>query len=87
MAQQSQENRIVGEVQVLKSKATNTIYTLQELEQTLDRVFSRPIDITIETKSAEPIFMDAGRQKLELDVTREFEVADGEATLLIDETK
>ncbi len=35
----------------------------------------------------EPIFMDADRQKLELDVTREFEYADGEATLLIDETK
>ena len=87
MAQQSQENQIVGEVQVLKSGATNTISTLQELEQTLDRVFPRPIDITIETKSAEPIFMDADRQKLELDITREFEVADGEATLLIDKTK
>ncbi len=31
----------------------------------------------------EPIFMDTARQKLELDITREFEVADGEATLLI----
>jgi len=35
----------------------------------------------------EPIFMNADRQKLELDITREFEVADGEATLLIDKTK
>ncbi len=32
-----------------------------------------------------PIFMDADRQKLELDITQEFEVADGEATQLIDE--
>ncbi len=87
MAQQSQENRIVGEVQVLKSGATNTISTLQELEQSLDNVFPRPMDITIETKSADPIFMDADRQKLELDITQEFEFADGEATLLIDETK
>jgi len=85
MAQQSQENQIVGEVQVLKSGATNTISTLQELEQALDRVFPRPMDITIETKSAESIFMDAARQKLELDITKEFEFADGEAIRLIDE--
>lgn len=31
--------------------------------------------------------IDAERQKLELDITQEFEFADGEATLLIDETK
>ena len=86
MAQQSQENQIVGEVQVLKSRDTNTISTLQELEQTLHRVFPCPIDITIETK-LEPIVMATARQKLELDITQEFEVADGEATLLIDETK
>lgn len=85
MAQQIKRNQIVGEVQVLKSRATNTISTLQELEQALDRVFPWPMDITIETKSAEPIVMDTDRQKLELDITREFEVADGEATLLIDE--
>ena len=35
--------------------------------------------------SLEPIFMDADRQKLELDITKEFEFADGEATRLIDE--
>ena len=35
----------------------------------------------------EPIYMDADRQKLELDITKEFEFADGEATLLIDEKK
>ena len=35
----------------------------------------------------ESIFMDTDRQKLELDITREFEYADGEATLLIDRTK
>ena len=35
----------------------------------------------------EPIFMDADRQKLELDITQEFEYADGEATLLIDKTR
>ena len=87
MAQQSQQNQMVGEVQVLKSGATNTISTLQELEQALDRVFPHPMDITIETKSAEPIVMDTDRQKLELDITQEFEVADGEATLLIDERK
>ncbi len=87
MAQQSQQNQIVGEVKVLKSGATNTISTLQELEQALDRMFPPPIDITIETKSAEPIVMDTDRQKLELDITEEFEVADGEATLLIDEPK
>ncbi|MBA7705933.1 hypothetical protein ES703_114775 [subsurface metagenome] len=34
----------------------------------------------------EPIVMDTDRQKLELDITKEFEFADGEATLLIDET-
>ena len=33
----------------------------------------------------ELIFMDADRQKLELDITKEFEFADGEATRLIDE--
>lgn len=33
----------------------------------------------------EPIFMDAARQKLELDITKEFEFADGEAIRLIDE--
>ena len=33
----------------------------------------------------EAIFMDADRQKLELDITKEFEYADGEATQLIDE--
>jgi len=87
MAQQSQENQRIGEVQVFKSGATNTVCTLQELEQALDRVFPRPMDITIETKVAEPIVMDTDRQKLELDITQEFEVADGEATLLIDETK
>ncbi len=87
MAQQRQENTIVGEVRVLKSKATNTISTLQELEQALDRLFPPPMEITIETKSAEPIIMDTDRQKLELDITQEFEVADGEATLLIDERK
>lgn len=87
MAQRSQERRMLGEVQMLKSGATNTISTLQELEQALDRVFPRPIDITIETKSAEPIVMDTDRQKLELDITQEFEVADSEATSLIDETK
>ena len=38
-------------------------------------------------ESAEPIVMDTDRQKLELDITQEFEVADGEATLLIDERK
>jgi len=38
-------------------------------------------------ESAEPIVMDTDRQKLELDITQEFEVADGEATLLIDEAK
>ncbi len=38
-------------------------------------------------ESAEPIVMDTDRQKLELDITQEFEIADGEATLLIDETK
>ena len=37
--------------------------------------------------SMEDIFMDADRQKLELDITKEFEFADGEATLLIDEAK
>lgn len=30
-------------------------------------------------------YMDADRQKLELDITKEFEFADGEATRLIDE--
>ena len=35
----------------------------------------------------EPIVMDTDRQKLELDITQEFEVVDGEATLLIDETR
>ena len=34
----------------------------------------------------ERIFMDADRQKLELDITKEFEFADGEATRLIDES-
>lgn len=87
MAQQSQEYQIGGEVQVLKSRATNTISTLQELEQVLDRVFPRPMDIKIETISAEPVVMDTDRQKLELDITQEFEVADGEATLLIDKTQ
>jgi len=38
-------------------------------------------------ESAEPVVMDTDRQKLELDITQEFEVADGEATLLIDERK
>jgi len=38
-------------------------------------------------KSTEPIVMDTDRQKLELDITQEFEVADDEATSLIDETK
>ncbi len=85
MAQQSQENKIVGEIRVLKSGANNTISTLQELEQALDGVFPRPMDITVGTKSAEPIVMDADRQKLELDITKEFEFADGEATRLIDE--
>lgn len=33
----------------------------------------------------EPTFMDADRQKLELDITKEFEFADAEATRLIDE--
>ena len=33
----------------------------------------------------EPIVMDADRQKLELDITKGFEFADGEATRLIDE--
>jgi hypothetical protein len=33
----------------------------------------------------EPIFMDADRRKLELDITKEFEFADREATRLIDE--
>lgn len=33
----------------------------------------------------EPIFMNTDRQKLELDITKEFEFADGEATRLIDE--
>ena len=87
MAQRSQVNRIVGEVQVLKSGATNTLSTLQELEQSLDNVFPRPMDITIETESAEPIIMDTDRQKLELDITQEFDSADGEAMLLIDETE
>ena len=87
MARQSQEPQIVGEVQLLKSKATNTIFTLEEIEQALDKVFLRPMDITIETKSAEPIAMDTDRQKLELDITQEFEFADREATLLIDEAK
>ena len=32
--------------------------------------------------SPEPIFMDADRQKLELDITKEFEFADGEAIRL-----
>jgi len=41
--------------------------------------------VTEEGISLESIFMDASRQKFELDITREFEVADGEATLLIDE--
>jgi len=83
----ARESGIVGEVQLLKSKTTNTIITLEEIEQALDKVFLRPMDIIIETKLAEPIVMDTDRQKLELDITREFEVADGEATLLIDETK
>jgi hypothetical protein len=38
-----------------------------------------------EETSLEPIFMDADRQKLELDITKEFEIADGEVTRLIDE--
>ncbi len=87
MTQKGQENQRVGEIQVLESRATNTIATLQELEQALDRVFPHPMDITIETKSAESIVMDTARQKLELDITLEFEYADGEATLLIDKTK
>ena len=33
----------------------------------------------------EAIFMDADRQKLELDITKGFEFADGEATRLLDE--
>jgi len=40
-----------------------------------------------EEETLQPTFMDADRQKLELNITREFEVADGEATLLIDKTK
>ncbi len=36
-------------------------------------------------ESAESIVMDTARQKLELDITQEFEVADGEAIRLIDE--
>ena len=48
---------------------------------------SRKSAVEAEEKPQEPIFMDAERQKLELDITQEFEVADGEATLLIDETK
>ena len=41
----------------------------------------------VEETPLEPILMDAERQKLELDITREFEAADDEASLLIDETK
>jgi hypothetical protein len=87
MVQQKFRTEIAGETKVFKSGATNIISTLQELEQSLDRVFPRSMDITIETKSTEHIVMDKDRQKLELDITQEFEVADGEATLIIDETK
>ena len=43
--------------------------------------------VTEEEIQIEPVFMDADRQKLELDITKEFEFTDGEATLLIDNTK
>ncbi|MFC2008120.1 hypothetical protein ACFLT0_00300 [Chloroflexota bacterium] len=48
-------------------------YTIQGL------VFEETVE------GAEPIFMDTDRQKLELDITKEFEFADAEATQLIDE--
>ena len=48
---------------------------------------SQGVEELVVRESAEPIVMDTDRQKLELDITQEFEVADGEATLLIDETK
>jgi hypothetical protein len=40
--------------------------------------------ITEEETLLESTFMDADRQKLELDTTKEFEFADAEATRLID---
>lgn len=41
--------------------------------------------VEMEEIPLEHVSMDADRQKLELDITQEFEFADGEATLLIDE--
>jgi len=43
--------------------------------------------VSEEETRAEPVPMDADRQKLELEITREFEYADGEAIFLIDKTK
>lgn len=73
--------KIAGEVQTLDSKETNTTFTLEELEPILDNMFLRPIDITIRTESVEPVIMDEERQKLEIDITQEFEVADGEVMI------
>ena len=46
---------------------------------------SQGVEELVVRESAEPIVMDTDRQKLELDITEEFEFADGEAIRLIDE--
>ena len=49
MTEQNQEHKIVGWVPVFKSEATNPTITSEEVEQTLDKVFPRPLDIKLET--------------------------------------
>jgi len=61
-------------------------FTKEDFEEALKKIFPLTPNIPSDEELAlEPIVMDADRQKLELDITREFEVADGEATRLIDE--
>lgn len=69
------------------SYSEQTIIPFQSIITTQTVTIQETEEDAIKTIEEEDIVMDTDRQKLELDITQEFEVADGEATLLIDETK
>ena len=80
--------RKVGEgAYFVPSYSEQTIIPFQSIITTQTVTSMEPEEDVVETIEVEDIVMDTDRQKLELDITKEFEFADGEAVRLIDETK
>jgi hypothetical protein len=71
----------------VSSYSEQTVLPFQSIITTQTVTAKEPEEAVFDAIEEKDLFMDKERQKLELDITQEFEVADGVATLLINETR